>query len=150
MPTTEKQGRRHSSEVTVVALTGQPTTRPARIDPADVREEFIRTSGKGGQNRNKVASCVRLTHLPTGIQVVADNQRTQGQNRKDAWARLETILTDREAVSAHEQVNQDRASVFGESRTFTWTGWRDEVKGPNGRRARMGRALAGKLDPLLR
>lgn len=143
VPPTEKRGRRHSSLVKVVWLDQE--TRPCfELDRSEVREEFIRTGGKGGQNRNKVSSCVRLTHLPTGIQVVADNQRNQAANRADAWERLETILAQRLRTASEVETNSDRRSQIDRQRSWTWTSWRDEVKGP-GVRSSMSKALAGQL-----
>lgn len=149
VPASEKSGRRHSSIVTVVWLDDIGGAEPVNLDVADVREEFIRTSGKGGQNRNKVSSCVRLTHIPTGIIVVADNQRHQAQNRTVAWERLSAILATQQAEAQHSSTNAIRVSQMDAQRDWTWTSWRDEVKGP-GVRSSMKRALAGRLGGLLR
>lgn len=148
VPTTEKSGRRHSSTINVVWLEGRAHTSAALLRE-DVREEFIRTSGKGGQNRNKVSSCVRLTHLPTGTQVVADGERKQAQNRKIAWERLEATLASRQSKSEHNTQNCERAAQIGAERTWTWTGWRDEVKSGKARTS-MRQALKGRLAPLLK
>lgn len=160
VPATEKQGRRHSSTVTVVALsdacgdpgalTGRGPGRPGPVVAEDeVRIDTFRGTGPGGQHRNKTDSCVRMVHLSTGITVVATESRSQHQNRAVAWQRLVTALAERERVSAHAERNATRREVFDTSRSWSWCGWRDEVKGPGGRRGSMRRALAGRMSGLL-
>lgn len=149
VPATEKKGRRHSSEVAVVAL-GPQRAGKVRLDRRDVRVDTYRDTGPGGQHRNKTESAVRLTHLPTGAVVTAAEERSQHQNRAVAWARLTAELERRAAQDAHEATNGDRTAVIDEGRSWTWTGWRDEVKGPGGVRGSMSRVLAGRLGPLLR
>ncbi len=82
------------------------------LEAADCDEQFTRSSGKGGQNINKVATCVVLTHRPTGITVRCDEERTQGQNRYLAWKRLadkyEAMKRARAARSRHETEKRKR------------------------------------------
>lgn len=151
VPVTEKRGRRHSSEVTVVVLDpAAHTSQPSRIRPEDVRVDTFRSSGAGGQHRNKTDSGVRLTHLPTGVVVTATEERSQHQNRTVAWERLIDRLHGAAAAAHHETVNGLRQETLAQGRSWTWTGWRDEVKGPNGQRAVMSRALNGRLSGLLK
>lgn len=133
----------------MVALEPQRAGK-VRIDRRDVRIDTYRDTGPGGQHRNKTESAVRLTHLPTGVVVTAAEERSQHQNRVVAWARLTSELERRAAQNAHESTNEDRVAVIDEGRSWTWTGWRDEVKGPDGAKASMSRALSGRLDCLLR
>lgn len=155
VPANEKRGRRHSSEVTVVALNGAvfkssgPVLDPLSIPESDLRWDFFKSPGAGGQRKNKVVSAARLSHLPTGIVVTATEQRHQRQNKQVALERLAAELAARETEKRHEAANAARAEVFDEFRNFTWTDWRDEVKGPGGKRTSMKRALAGKLGPLI-
>lgn len=119
----------------------------ADIDPRDLSWQFTRGSGKGGQNRNKRDSVAVLTHLPTGIVVRAEDERTQGANRSIALDRLRTILDEQGRSRVHQTTNAQR-HVDAE-RSFTWTAWRNEVKGPGGTKTQMTRALSGRLDQLM-
>lgn len=112
-------------------------------------EEQFRGSGAGGQHRNKTDSCIRLTH-PSGVQVVATEQRSQHQNRRVAWERLRKRLGEQALAESHESVNQDRSDQMSGKRDWSWTQWRDEVKGPGKIKGCMSRCLSGKLDKLVR
>ena len=147
VPATEKRGRRHSSNITVVAI-DQDRTERAGLDRSQVRVDTFRATGPGGQHRNKTDSAVRLTHIPTGVVVTATEDRSQHVNRRVAWERLDAALAERDQTSAHESRNAGRAATFDQARTFTWTGWRDEVRWPGGRTS-MAKALDGNLAPML-
>ncbi|GIF40103.1 hypothetical protein Axi01nite_44140 [Actinoplanes xinjiangensis] len=151
VPATEKNGRRHTSEVVVVALPDQPggATGSGRVDRNDVRVDVYRDSGPGGQHRNKVETAVRLTHLPTGIVVTAADSRSQHENRRVAWQRLQTAVDARDAERRHRERNAERAGEFTGGRSFTWTAWRDQVRADGGTRVSMAKALAGRIGPLL-
>lgn len=120
-----------------------------QVKATDVRIDTFRDSGPGGQHRNKADSAVRITHLPTGVVVTATEERSQHLNRLTAWQRLEQRLAtdalDRAAVAQ----NGSRRAQMDEFRSWTWCGWRDEVKGPNGRKASMQRVLSGRLRLVL-
>lgn len=148
VPTTEKRGRRHSSVVIVVVLDEHTRGREPVLRDRDGRVEFYRDSGPGGQHRNKVATATRMTHVPTRVVVTATEERSQHQNRQVARARLEAELVSRARAAVHTKVNSERRAAHADHRSFTWTGWRDEVRG--GSKASMRRVLAGRLEPLVR
>lgn len=135
--------------MTVVVFDDDKPVSEVHLSMRDVRVDTFRSSGAGGQHRNKTDSGVRMTHLPSGIVVTATEERSQHQNRDVAKQRLLAELTSRSKGAAHDQVNAVRGGFLGEFRTWTWTGWRDEVKGPGGVRGSMTKTLSGKLDPLL-
>lgn len=147
---TEKRGRRHSSDVTVVVFDNDLEPRQTAVSRRDVRVDTFRDSGPGGQHRNKTESGVRMTHLPTGTVVTAVEERSQHLNRQVAWERLCTRLAETDYNLQHEETNAQRQETLSEFRSWTWCGWRDEVKGPEGQKASMKRSLAGKLDLLIR
>lgn len=135
--------------MSVIALDDTHHTPTEGFNMADVRMDYYRGSGAGGQHRNKVETCARAVHIPTGTVTVATESRSKEQNRKVALQRLRAII-EAHAQDAHaEAINGTRRDTLAEGRSWTWTGWRDEVKGPDGRRTQMSRALAGRLTPLL-
>lgn len=95
VPTTEKRGRIHTSTATVVVLP-EIKENEVKINPNDLEWQFTTAGGHGGQNVNKVATAVRLRHIPTGIVVQAREERFQEQNRVIAMNLLRAKLWERE------------------------------------------------------
>ena len=113
IPETEKAGRIHTSTASVVVLPEVPETQ-VDIREDDLAWEFTRGGGHGGQNVNKVATAVRLTHRPTGIVVQSRQERFQEQNRKIALELLRGELWEREDEKKRLETSVQR-SVIGKS-----------------------------------
>ncbi len=156
VPATEAQGRIHTSTCTVAVLPELEEVEEVRIDPADIREDTFRSSGAGGQHVNKTDSAIRLTHLPTGIVVECQDERSQHKNRARARALLQAKLLDMERRRQQSEQAAQRRSLVG-------TGDRSErirtYNFPQGRLTdhRIGLTLyqlpdviEGDLDPVIR
>ncbi|MCL4360572.1 PCRF domain-containing protein [Patescibacteria group bacterium] len=110
VPTTERQGRIHTSTATVAVLPEIPETEIV-IRPEDLEWDFYRSGGKGGQNVNKVSSAVRLRHKPTGIIVTAQTERDQFQNRQMAMSLLRGKLWEQEEIKKSQMLSEQRSII---------------------------------------
>lgn len=112
VPVTEASGRIHTSTATVAVL---PEADEVDIDinPDDLKTDIFHSSGAGGQNVNKVATAVRLTHIPTGTVVVCQDERSQLRNRQKAMIVLRSRLLDAERRKQEEEITEERRSQVG-------------------------------------
>jgi len=112
VPITEASGRIHTSTATVAVLPEAEEVE-VEINPDDLRVDVFRSGGHGGQHVNKVATAVRITHLPTGIVATCQDERSQLRNRTKAMAVLRARLLDAEQRKHFEQVARERRSQVG-------------------------------------
>ncbi|MCC7364306.1 MAG: peptide chain release factor 1 [Dehalococcoidia bacterium] len=112
VPETEAQGRIHTSTSTVAVLAEAEEVDIA-IEEKDYRVDIFHSSGAGGQNVNKVATAVRLTHIPTGIVVVCQDERSQLKNRIKAMTVLRSRLLDLEQQKQDAEMSEARRSQVG-------------------------------------
>lgn len=112
VPETESQGRVHTSAATVAVLPDVDDVHIEILD-SDLRIDTYRSSGAGGQHVNKTSSAIRITHLPTGVVVACQNERSQLQNKEQAMRLLKSRLYEIQQNEQHEQMASMKKSMVG-------------------------------------
>ncbi len=154
VPTTESGGRIHTSAVTVAVL---PEAEDVDIDinPSDVKMDVFHSSGAGGQNVNKVATAIRLTHIPTGIVVVCQDERSQYKNRVKAMKVLKARLYDMKVKEENAKIENERRKQVGSGdrseriRTYNFPQNRVTDHRVNLTLYKLGEIMEGHLDELI-
>ena len=112
VPDTETQGRVHTSTITVAVLP-EAQDVDVELDEKDLKIDTCRASGAGGQHINKTESAIRVTHIPTGIVVYCQDQRSQVQNKETALAILKTKLYDKYKTEQDAKYAENRRTQIG-------------------------------------
>lgn len=152
VPPTERKGRVHTSTVTVAVFEGhlEPQQHTA-IHPSDILERITKGTGPGGQNRNKRETAIVLRHIPSGIEVKAEAERTQDGNRRIAMATLQVRVTEHLVRAAKQLVDHQRRNMLGAGersdkiRTYRADGATDHR---TNKKAPLKHVQAGNLDLL--
>lgn len=113
VPMTETQGRIHTSTCTVAIMPETDTINAVTIQPNEIRIDTYRASGAGGQHVNKTDSAVRITHIPTGIVVECQDDRSQHKNKERALSVLSSRILDKKIQEQNKQIAQTRKSLIG-------------------------------------
>lgn len=156
VPVTETQGRVHTSACTVMVLPEIPPAEAPVINPADLRIDTYRSSGAGGQHINKTDSAIRITHLPTGIVVECQDERSQHQNRARAMEVLYSRLAQLEEDKRNAQATEMRHSILSSGdrsdriRTYNFPQSRITDHRINLTVYRLDEVLSGNLDLILK
>jgi peptide chain release factor 1 len=112
VPPTERRGRIQTSTITVATF-DEPSTEEFKLKETDLHWETMRSGGKGGQNVNKVESCVRVTHKPTGLAVRCESERSQSRNKQTALATLTARLAALQRGQQADAQAADRKQQIG-------------------------------------
>lgn len=113
VPETEAQGRVHTSAITIAVLLEPGEDSDVRVDERDLRVDTYRSSGAGGQHVNTTDSAVRLTHIPTGIVVYCQEERSQHKNKDKAMRLLKARIAEVELEKKMKEISSIRASQVG-------------------------------------
>ncbi|MFP2770701.1 peptide chain release factor 1 [Oceanisphaera sp. KMM 10153] len=154
VPETESQGRIHTSACTVAVMPEVPEAEAIEINPADLKVDTFRASGAGGQHVNKTDSAIRITHLPSGMVVECQDERSQHKNRAKAMAVLNSRLAQMEQDKRHAEEQNTRRNLLGSGdrsdriRTYNYPQGRVSDHRINLTLYRLNEVLEGQLDML--
>ncbi len=154
VPETESQGRIHTSAATVAVL---PEIEESQItiNPADLKVDTFRSGGAGGQHVNKTESAIRITHIPTGVVVECQEERSQHKNRAKAMAWLSARLIDAERAKQSADMAAERKKLVGSGdrseriRTYNFPQGRVTDHRINLTLYQLERVIQGDLDPVI-
>jgi peptide chain release factor 1 len=155
VPETESQGRIHTSACTVAILPEAEGVEEIDINPADLRVDTFRASGAGGQHVNKTDSAIRLTHLPSGIVVECQDERSQHKNRARALSLLQARLLEQEQARQETEIAESRRLQVGSGdrsqriRTYNFPQGRVTDHRINLTLYKLDEFLAGNLDMIV-
>src|SRR5690625_84666 len=155
VPETESQGRIHTSACTVAILPEVDDVEAVDINPAELKIDTFRASGAGGQHVNTTDSAIRITHLPTGLVVECQDDRSQHRNREKAMAVLAARLRDREAQARQSEEAAQRKSLIGSGdrseriRTYNFPQGRVTEHRINLTLYKLQQVLDGELDEII-
>ena len=155
VPQTESQGRVHTSACTVAILPEPEDVEDVNIDPSDLRVDTYRASGAGGQHVNKTDSAIRLTHIPSGIVVECQDERSQHKNRARAMSLLSARLKDSEVQKQQDERAERRRNLVGSGdrseriRTYNFSEHRVADHRINLTLYKLNEILEGGLDQLV-
>ena len=154
VPETEAQGRIHTSAVTVAVLPEAEEVE-VDIDPNDLRIDVFRSSGPGGQSVNKTESAIRITHLPTGLVVSCQDEKSQHKNKAKGLKVLRARLLDKMQQDQHDKISEDRKSQVGSGdrseriRTYNYPQGRVTDHRINLTLYKLESVLLGKIDEII-
>jgi len=155
VPETESQGRIHTSAATVAVLPEAEETEAVNINPSDLKVDTYRASGAGGQHINKTDSAVRITHLPTGVVVECQDERSQHKNRARALSLLASRLQAAEDDKRHHEESETRRNLVGSGdrseriRTYNFPQGRITDHRINLTLYKLDDIIQGTLDPII-
>jgi len=155
VPATEAQGRIHTSACTVAILPEPDEVEASDLNPAELRIDTFRASGAGGQHVNKTDSAIRITHLPTGLVVECQDERSQHKNRSRAMALMKAKLLAAEQEKRDSEIARNRKLQVGTGdrseriRTYNFPQGRVTDHRINLTLYKLGDIMQGKIDELL-
>lgn len=155
VPQTESQGRVHTSACTVAILPELDEINEVNLNPDELRIDTFRASGAGGQHVNKTDSAIRITHIPTGMVVECQDERSQHKNRAKAMALLQARILDAEQSKQRESQAQTRKMMVGSGdrseriRTYNFPQGRLTEHRINLTLYQLGDIMEGQLDSVI-
>ncbi|TKB54786.1 peptide chain release factor 1 [Ferrimonas aestuarii] len=154
VPSTESQGRIHTSACTVIVMPELPEAELVEINPADLKVDTFRASGAGGQHVNKTDSAIRITHIPTGVVVECQDERSQHKNRARAMSILGARLQAAEDEKRRQEEQSSRRNLMASGdrseriRTYNYPQGRVSDHRINLTLYRLAEVMEGDLDAL--